>query len=131
MTVAPAAIRINSLAASQVAGAADDPFTISVGVTDATEAGLTSVQTVRFGSPGVVVTVTSSVPTAGLLVRNGVTSATATVTIPAGAGTTPTTVIDGILFRPVSTTGSPTRVSATAPGAISTAAAAVNVTVTP
>ncbi|MDX2183537.1 MAG: hypothetical protein SFW08_06075, partial [Gemmatimonadaceae bacterium] len=131
MTVLPAAIQINSLAGTQVAGAADDPFTVSIGIADANQNALSSTQAVRAGSAGVVVTVTSSVPTAGVLVRDATASATATVTIPAGASVSPNTVADGIRFRPLSAAGSPTVVTAAAAGIISTLAAIVSVAITP
>jgi hypothetical protein len=131
VTVVAPALQLSGVLTTQTAGGTDDPFVVVAGVPNSLFTALQTVQAVRAGAAGVTVTVTSSSPTAGLLVRNGVPSASATVRIAGAATQTANGGVDGIFFRPTSATGSPTTVSATAPGFVIISSSSVSVTVNP
>lgn len=94
-------IDLGSLLTSGTAGGADDPFLVRVGTPNVALTSLQFLQDVRTGSSGITVTITSSNPTAGLLLTSTDTAGTVTLTIPAGSSTTPTNVaLGGVALRP-------------------------------
>lgn len=115
--VAPA-IQVNTnLATSGTAGVtADDPFTVSVGIPDATQAFITQSQAVRAGQT-LSVTVASSEPTFGTLVTltDSIGAGSVTTVIAGSASLSPSSVAaGGVAFRFVAP--GTTTVSATATG---------------
>jgi hypothetical protein len=128
-TVVQPIIDINGLASSTTAAGADDPFTVRIGLPNATGTTLSSEQNVRPGHT-MTATVTSSNAAAAQLKKTSGTGGTLTVTIAAGASSTPTTVANGgIALDPLAAGG--TTVSATVPGAIQGTTAVQPVTITP
>jgi hypothetical protein len=104
------------------AGAADVAIYARVGIGDANNLFLNAVENVRAGGPGLTVTFTNANQSAATLVNTGGTGATRTALIVSGFYYTPTSVgTGGVAFRPVA--AGTTSVVATAPGALSTAAA--------
>ena len=129
-TVVQAALDINSLAASLVVSAADDPFLIRVGVPNASNQFLSVEQDVRAGGTALTATIVSSSPAVGQLTTTAVTGGTVTVIIPVGQSRSGATVAaGGVAFDPL-TTGT-TTVSATIVGRIATTNATVVLTVIP
>ena len=122
--VVPPALRISGLGASPAAGGADDPFTVGIGVADATGTTLSNDQQVRAGGVAVTVTLASSDPLVAELVTATESGGTLIVQIAPGAGS-----VGGVALRPLA--AGVTEVSATAPGVITTDAARVTVTVGP
>jgi hypothetical protein len=124
VTVLPAWVRIQNLATSMSASAANDAFTVQVGYIT-TSFGQ---QAIRAGGAPLAVTVNSSNATVGTLVTSGGTANPATVLIQPGQHSSASTVASGgIAFDPLA--GGTTTVSAAASGLSSVAG--VNVTVTP
>ncbi|MBX3173883.1 MAG: hypothetical protein KF709_05690 [Gemmatimonadaceae bacterium] len=112
------AIRVNTtLVATGTAGVSiDDPFTVSIGVPNATQTDIQSLQSIRAGQ-SLTVTVSSSEPTIGDLVTTLVPlgAGSVAVVIAADANQSPTSVAaGGVAFRFL--TAGTTTVSATAPG---------------
>lgn len=101
-TVLTPRVEIVSLATSPLASAADDPFTVRVGLADANNLSLSTLQARRAGQPPLEVTVTSSNAAAGVLATSTTRAATATVQIAAGqTGTAGTVAGGGVAFDPV------------------------------
>jgi hypothetical protein len=127
-TVARPAVEIQSLTTPLIAGGADLQFRVRVGLPNATQISVGTTQNVRAGSPGVVVTVSSSNTSVGTLVTTALTGSPVTVTVPAGTAASATLISSGgVGFKPL-TPGTST-VTVSAPNFI-TAATTGNVTVT-
>ncbi len=130
VTVVPAALDIINLAANTSAGAADDPFQIRVGVPNATNTSLLTVQSVRIGGGSLTATIVNGDGAVAELVTTAATGQMVTVSITEGQSASPNNVATGgVAFRPVAP--GTTTVSATIPGVISTDNATRDVTVNP
>jgi len=119
---------IISLAASMTSLDVDDPFQVRLASPSSSTGGISSIDAVRIGSPGVTVRIASSAPTVGRMVVASGPVDTAVIVIPPGASATPTSVaLGGVAFDPL-TTGNAV-VSATADGfrAIGTSSRSVTV----
>ncbi|HYP09658.1 MAG TPA: PKD domain-containing protein [Bryobacteraceae bacterium] len=124
VTVVPAWIRIQGLATSMSASAANDAFTVQTGYNTSSFVA----QAVRAGAAPLAVTVTSTVGTAGTLVTSAGPQNPNTVLIQPGQNSSAASVAaGGIAFDPLGTGN--TSVSAAASGL--TSATSVSVTVTP
>jgi len=92
-------IDISGLLATGAAAAADDPFQVRWGLPNAQNTGLNSLQALRFGGPGLTVTVTTTQPTFGNIVNTANSPAGATSASPVAQGggstTTPISVASG------------------------------------
>jgi hypothetical protein len=125
--IVPAHVRIDGLPASKVAGSADDPFSVQIGIPNTDGSNLLALQNVRAGGATVSVTLTSGNPAVGALVSGGVPGAAAVVTIaPLSSGSA------NVLFRPLA--AGPTTVTAAVtnpPGVAVSGAGTVAVNVTP
>jgi hypothetical protein len=132
-TVVTPRLDVSGLVASRVSGGTDDPFTVSVGIPNAGNTALATLQNVRAGSNGLNLTLTSSNPAVGVFVSTPLTAGTVTVTIAAGVASTPSTVATGgAAFRYL--TAGTTTVTPSGPAgiiAVTGAAGAPVVTVTP
>jgi hypothetical protein len=129
VTVVQPALRIGGLNPSTTTLTVDDSFVVSVGIPNAGNANLNSIQAVRAGGSALTATITNSLATVGQLVTSGVTGQTVTVQIEPGEYSSPSSVVSGgVAFDPLS--DGATTVSATIPGLIATTAASQNVTVT-
>lgn len=127
VNVVQPALILSSLATSISVSAADDVFQVSVGMPSGSSV---STQARRAGATPLVATITSSQPSVGTLVTSAGSGSPRTVSIAAGASSSPTTIgLGGVAFDPL-TQGS-TAVSATIPGFIAQPGATVNVTVGP
>lgn len=132
-TVVTPRLDVSGLVVSRAAGGADDPFTVRVGIPNAGNTALASLQNVRAGSSGLSVTLTSSSPAVGLFVSTPLTAGSVTVNIAAGTSATASTVATfGVAFRYL-TAGTTTVTPAAAAGvvAVSGTAGSPVVTVTP
>lgn len=115
MTVVQSALDISGLRNDMTTAAPDDPFTVRVGLPNSLLTALVELQNVRAGSPGLIVTLTSSNDTIGRLVTSSGTGSTVTSIIGVNTSSTPATVAaGGVAFEPLAV-GS-TVVTATAPG---------------
>jgi hypothetical protein len=102
MEVVQAAFDVSGLIATTTSAAANDPFTIRVGIPNSLLTSLQELQDVRAGSAGLTATITSSVPTVGTLVTSAGTTASVTRVIPAGSNATPGSVATGgVAFDPI------------------------------
>jgi hypothetical protein len=132
-TVVTPRLDVSGLVVSRAAGGADDPFVVRVGIPNAGNTALSSLQNVRAGSSGLTVTLTSTDPAVGVFVTTPLTAGTVTVTIAAGVSSTPSTVATGgAAFRYL--TAGTTTVTPSGPAgiiAVSGTAGAPVVTVTP
>ena len=128
-SVAPVGLDIIFLPTSTTTFSPNSAFQIRIGtVNNATPTPqLTAEQSIRFGGPTLIATVTSSVPTVARLA--GVdTGQTTTTTIPTGQSRSPGSVATGgVELDPL--IGGTTTISATAPGYASTTNATIPVTV--
>ncbi|HEX9728792.1 MAG TPA: hypothetical protein VGA37_09840 [Gemmatimonadales bacterium] len=131
MTVVQPAFDISGLGTNPSAAGTDDPFTVRVGLPNATNAFLSETQAVRAGAPGpLTATVSSSDGAVGQLVTTALTGDVVTVTIAVGSASSPTSVATGgVAFDPL--TAGPTTVSAVIGGFVALPTAAVTVTVAP
>jgi hypothetical protein len=130
-TVVAPRLDISGLVTSRAAAGADDAFQVRVGIPNATNATLTTTQSVRFGVAPLTVTLTSSAPAVGTLTTTALTAGTLTVQIPAGASVSPATVaLGGVAFRYL-TAGTSTVQVSHASLLAATTAGTVTVTVTP
>ena len=128
MSVVQPAFDISGLSSSMTAAAADDPFTVRVGLANSLNTFMTELQSVRPGSSGLTVTLTSSNTAAGQLVTTASSGGTVTVVIGPNASSTASSVAGGgVAFDPVAA-GS-TAVSSAIAGLRALPAATVNVTV--
>jgi adhesin/invasin len=131
-TVVAPAIDISSLTVNPTAGAADNPFTIRLGISSGT-AFLTELQAIRAGGTPLDVAVTTSNPAAGLLITSDVPSpggSSVVVRIALRAFSSPSTVATGgVAFNPEA--AGTTVVAASAVGFITTANGSVTVNVSP
>jgi hypothetical protein len=127
-TVVQPALDIAGLVTTTTAGAADDPFQVRVG--RGTAAGLSVLQEVRAGGPGLTVTITSTAPAFGQLVTTALTGGTVTVAIPAGASATSGSVAAGGVAFDALAAGA-TTVSASIPGFVTTTDGVRTVTINP
>lgn len=101
-TVATPYIDVQSITASPLASAADDPFIVRVGLPTSNGLSLNEPQSRRAGQPPLQVTVTSTNAAAGVLATSTTRAATATTTIAAGENDSPGTVATGgVAFDPV------------------------------
>lgn len=101
-----------------------------VGLPNAGNANLQTIQEVRQGGPTVTATITNSNPAVAELETTAVTGQSVTVQIALGLGNSPTTVAaGGVVFDPLAP-GS-TQVTGAIPGFITTTAGSVHVTVSP
>jgi hypothetical protein len=128
MSVVQPAYDIIGLTTPMTSTALDDVFTVRVGLPNSLNTYLNELQSVRPGSPGLSVTLTSSNTAAGQLVTSQGSGGTVTAFIGPNASSTAGTVANGgVAFDPVAA-GSTTVTSAIA-GLIALPAATVNVTV--
>lgn len=119
-----------SLTAGGTVSLANGPIPIYVMVGVGNVTGLTSIEAVRFGSPGLTATITNSNASVGDLLESATSGQTVTVPIPPGSSNSPTTVAaGGAAFRPL-TTGT-TTVTASIPGLTATTTATRTYTVNP
>lgn len=101
--VTTAGIEIGSLAATHSVAGANDPFIARVGLPNVGNTALSEAQAVRAGSPGVVVTLTSTNAPVAQLVTTAGGAATQIVAIAAGQSGSPATVAaGGVAFDPLS-----------------------------
>jgi len=132
-TVVTPRLDVSGLVSSRAAGGADDPFIVRVGIPNAGNTAIATLQNVRAGSTGLTVTLTSSNPAVGVFVSTPLTAGTVTATIAAGVSSTPSTVATGgAAFRYL--TAGTTTVTPTGPAgiaAVNSTAGAPVVTVTP
>ena len=109
------ALDISGITTSPLASAADDPFTVRIGIANVANQFLTELQDVRAGASPLTVTVTNSNATAGQLATSSTRAQSVTATIPVGQSSTPSSVATGgVAFDPLAA-GS-TSVTATIPG---------------
>jgi hypothetical protein len=128
MTVVQPAFDITGLSTSTTAAAVDDPFNVRVGLPNNLNTYLNELQSVRPGSPGLTVTLTSSNAAAGQLVTSQGPGSTVTIVISPNASSSASSVATGgVAFDPV-TAGS-TTVSSAIAGLIALPTSSVNVTV--
>jgi hypothetical protein len=125
--IVPAHVRIDGLPATKVAGSADDPFNVQIGIPNADGSNLLALQNVRAGGTPVSLTLTSSNPAAGALVSGGVPGATASLTI-----VPLTNASASVSFRPLAAGSTTVGTAVTSPaGVVVSGAGTVNVTVNP
>jgi uncharacterized repeat protein (TIGR01451 family) len=135
VTVETPAIEIQSLATSIGAGAADDTtWYVQIGIPNSGGTALQSIQNVRAGSPGVVITLTNSNAAAARLRSDEPAATGQTVSKPIKAGIYYTTALVtgtsyGLTFDPLA--AGTTTVTATAPGVLQTTGAVRTVVVNP
>lgn len=112
------------------AGSDDRTLRVRVGTPNALGTALQTLQSVRAGSPGLAVTLTSSTPSAATVVTSGGTSGSAVVTIPARASASAAAVAGGgAALRPVA--AGTTTVTATTTAADAVPASSATVVVVP
>jgi hypothetical protein len=127
ITVQQASYDISGLTTSMNSLAANDAFTVRVGV--GTTGGLNQVQSIRPGGTPLVATITNGNAAIADLVTTALTSDVVTVDIPVGSSTSGSTVANGgVEFDPIA--AGTTAVSASIPGLSSTTNATINVTIT-
>jgi hypothetical protein len=128
ITAVPPGLDIIFLNTSLTTFSPNSGFNVRVGVPNANNTGLQSEMGLRFGSPGVTTTVTSSVPAVGAIVTQAGSSGTGSAAIVALTARTPSGVTQGgIELDPI--LGGTTTVSATIPGFIAMPGATQVVTV--
>ncbi|MEO8294336.1 MAG: hypothetical protein ABI613_02395 [Gemmatimonadota bacterium] len=127
--VIPAAFDVISLPAAPVAGGADVPFYVRVGIPASNGTFLTQLQNVRAGAPApLTVTITSNAPSTASLVTTAGVSGTRQVQILEQQSNSPTTVATGgAALRPLA--AGPAVITTTIPGFVGTATAIFNLTV--
>jgi hypothetical protein len=119
---------IIGLAASMTSLDADDPFQVRLGSPTSATGGISSIDAVRIGSPGVSVRFASSAPTVGRMVLSSGPVDTAVIVIPPGASATPGTVAGGgVAFDPLTTGEAVVTASAVGFRAIATSSRTVTV----
>ena len=107
----------------------DDPFQVRVGLKNAGNTQVVTPQPVRAGSPGMTITLVSSSPAVGLLMKAAATDDTVLVTLPAGQFATPATVAaGGVAFSGVGVGN--TLVTARIPNVFPTGNASISIDVT-
>jgi hypothetical protein len=127
ITVPQASYEISGLTTSLTNLAANDPFTVRIGVGSASF--LNQLQAIRPGGTPLVATLTNSNGAVADLVTTALTADVVTVSIPVGASTSGGTVATGgVEFDPIG--GGTTSVTASIPGLLATTAATGNVTIT-
>jgi hypothetical protein len=124
-TVKKAALYLSGVTTTTNTFAADDAFTVIVGVPYSS---YVSSQAIRAGGTAVTATVTSSIPAVGQFSTLVGSTGIATVTIPVGSSSSPSTVAGGGVAFDALTAGT-TTVSATIPGFTSQTDATRTVTV--
>jgi len=127
------ALRLYSLYTTMTTDQSDDPFSVRVGIPDATQTSIEDYQEVRAGAPSsYTATVTSSDAGVGQLVTSTLSGGSVTVQIVVGDYYSPGSVADGgVAFDPIAV--GTTTVTATIPGFVTLPAAgygAIDVTVT-
>ncbi len=130
VAVAPIVFEVVGLPATTTSLSPNTDFRVRIGV--GTAAGIQDFQEVRAGSPGVLFTAANSNGTVGQLVTNvGGAAQSRTVTVPAGAFESPTTVAGGgIAFDPLGVGSTTVTTTTSSAGAVALPSATTVVTVT-
>ncbi len=128
VTIANSGIDIIGLGTAATSLGANTPFAVRIGVLGATPTFIQAEQAVRAGQPAVVTTLTSRDPAVGQLITLPDSLSPVSVTIPATASRSPSTVAaGGVAFDPINA-GS-TDITVSAPGFATVTASTVTVTV--
>lgn len=126
--VPQSAIDVSGLVVNPNTAAANDAFSVRVGIPLNGNSGLSTLQARRFGGAPLVATVTNSNAAIADLVTQSLTADQVTVSIPAGSSTSPgSAALGGVEFDAIAP--GTTTVSATLPGYITTTAATQSVTI--
>lgn len=129
--VVPAGLRISSLVSTIGATDPSDPFTVQGGLPNGS-GGLSTLQSVRAGSGGILVTITNSNSLVAQLVTSSGGAQSRGVLIAENQPSSPSSVPSGgIEFDPLESGEGDTTVEATSPGIQTTTAGIVTVTVIP
>ena len=116
-TVRRAGYRLNGLNTTTTTLSPDDPFQVLVGVMNVGNTFINQFQAVRAGGTGLTATLTSGTPGVGQLVTTDGAAGQRTVTIPAQASSSPSTVTaGGVAFDPL--TAGTTLVTTAIPGLV-------------
>ncbi len=128
VTISPAALILSGLNTFTTVGGANDLFLVTLGYQSGNSV---AIQSIRVGGPALTATITSSAASIGQLVTSAVPGAgSVTVTIPATASSSPSTVLGGgVEFDPLAQGA--TTVSATIPGVVQTPNGVMVVNVNP